>query len=67
MAPITDCSGLLDVDELGEVLDVGEHGVLLHHQVVPRHQQPHQLLVERLYLGQVVVLDELQLRHVQPR
>ena len=66
VAPITGSSGLLDVDELREVLDVGEHGVLLHHQVVPSHQQPHQLLIERLYLGQEVVLYELQLGHVQP-
>ena len=67
MAPITDCSGLLDVDELGEVLDVREHGVLLHPELVPGNEEANQLLVEGLNLGQVVVLDQLQLGHIQAR
>ena len=58
-------SRLLDVDELREVLDVGEHGVLLHPELVPGDQEADQLLVEGLYLGQVVVLDQLQLGHIQ--
>ena len=62
-----DSSGLLDVDELREVLDVGEGGVLLHPKLVPGDQEAHQLLVEGLDLGQVVVLDQLQLGNVQTR
>ena len=62
-----DGSGLLDVDELREVLDVGERGVLLHPKLVPGDQEAHQLLVEGLDLGQVVVLDQLQLGNVQTR
>ena len=57
---------LVDADELAEVLDVCEHGVLLHGEVVFADEQPHQLLVELLDLGEVVVLDELQLGHVEP-
>ena len=34
-------AGLIDVDELAEVLDVGEHGVLLHGQVVLADEEPH--------------------------
>ena len=62
-----DSSGLLDVDELREVLDVGERGVLLHPKLVPGDQEAHKLLVEGLDLGQVVVLDQLQLGNVQTR
>ena len=50
-------SCLLDVDELREVLDIREHGILLHPQLVPGDQEADQLLVEGLDLGQVVVLN----------
>ena len=64
---IASASRLLDVDELGEVLDVREHGVLLHPELVPGNEEANQLLVEGLNLGQVVVLDQLQLGHIQAR
>ena len=46
-------------------MNIREHGILLHDQVIPGHQQGDQLLIEALYLGQVVILDKLQLGHVQ--
>ena len=47
--------------------NVFEHGVLLHDQLIPGHQQGDQLLIQTPYLGQVVILDKLQLGHIQPR
>ena len=60
-----DLSRLLDVDELWEVLDVCEHGVLLHPELVSGDEEADQLFVEGLYLGQVVILDQLQLGDIQ--
>ena len=56
---------IFKISKFWEILNIREHGILLHDQVIPGHQQGHQLLIEALYLGQVVILDKLQLGHVQ--
>ena len=53
-------------DKVREILNVGEHRVLFHHQLVLGHQQLHQTLVKALDLRQVIVLYELQLGNIQP-
>ena len=56
---------LFKISKLWKILNISEHGILLHDQVIPGHQQGDQLLIEALYLGQVVILDKLQLGHIQ--